>query len=159
MPELSRNVRVTEPRPPSAGRAHLGSEASPRPPRPASAAPFRPNPVVPERVARVAAPAAVQEPPRELAQVALAKPKACPPPLPLDVRPRRATPPPLPASAVPVAIKMATAIVRPTLDVEMPDFLDGAARRRRVLLTVSAVAVLVLLAAAIATVASHYRPM
>jgi len=42
---------------------------------------------------------------------------------------------------------------------DLPDFLDGAARRRRVIWTVLAVAVLALLGAFAATIASHFRPM
>jgi hypothetical protein len=59
----------------------------------------------------------------------------------------------------PTAMHVASNVARTTLDEEIPDFLDGAARRRRVLLMVSAVAGLALLAAVIATIASHYRPM
>jgi hypothetical protein len=42
---------------------------------------------------------------------------------------------------------------------DLPDFLNGAARRRRVVWLVLAVAVLALLAAFGATIASHFRPM
>jgi hypothetical protein len=71
----------------------------------------------------------------------------------------------LPAAmhALPAAVQVTTDVARPfarsTRDEEIPDFLNGAARRRRVLLMVSAVAGLALLAAVIASIASHYRPM
>lgn len=110
-----------------------------------------------ERLAPVEQPV-VQEPAREPTQLALAKPKACPPPLPPAARPSRVTPPPLPA-AVHVASQLPSTIAFSTRDAEVPDFLDGAARRRRVLWTVFAVAGLALLAAVVATIASHYRPM
>jgi len=42
---------------------------------------------------------------------------------------------------------------------DVPDFLNGAARRRRVIWTVLAVAVVALLVAFGATIASHFRPM
>jgi hypothetical protein len=54
---------------------------------------------------------------------------------------------------------MAPVLARPLREEPLPDFLDGAARRRRVLWMVSAVAGLVLLAAVIASIASHYRAM
>jgi len=91
--------------------------------------------------------------------MALAKPKAFPPPLPPEPRLSRITPPPLPASALPVTAAMAPTIARRARNEDLPDFLDGAARRRRVLWVVFAVAGFALLAAAIATIASHYRPM
>jgi hypothetical protein len=47
---------------------------------------------------------------------------------------------------------------RSSLADEVPDFLNGAARRRRVLVMVVAFAVIALLAAIVASVASHYRP-
>jgi hypothetical protein len=157
MPELSRNARVTEASSRSVGHPHLASDMSPRPLPPAPPPPLPPSRVVRERLARVDA-LAVHEPPREPAPPALAKAKASPPPLPPAARPSRVTPPPLPA-AVHVASQMASTIASSTRDVEIPDFLDGAARRRRVLWMVSAVAGLVLLAAVVATIASHYRPM
>jgi hypothetical protein len=42
---------------------------------------------------------------------------------------------------------------------DLPDFLNGAARRRRIGLIVLAVAVLAVLAAFSATIASHFRPI
>ena len=41
---------------------------------------------------------------------------------------------------------------------ELPDFLDGAARRKRVALIVAAVAILALAAAFTAAIASHFQP-
>jgi hypothetical protein len=130
-----------------------------------------------ERVVRVDAPAA-HEPQREPAPTALAKPKA-PPPLPPDARLSRVTPPPLPAFGLPVAVQrvavecvavervavervaveIAPTMARRAREEEIPDFLNGAVRRRRVLWLVSAVAGLALLAAIVAAVASHYRPI
>lgn len=176
MPQLSRNTGVTEARPVTAGRAHVGSDIRPRPPRPLP--PSHVRRLADEGAARVDAPAAPQ-PRREPAPVAVAKPRACPPPLPQDARPSRVTPPPLPPFALPVTVASPATVARPiwdeaivpasvaspatlprpTRDEDIPDFLDGAARRRRVLSMVLAVAGLALLAAVIATVASHYRPM
>ena len=180
MPELSRNARVTDVRAPSLGRPPLSSELNPRPPRPAPPSALTARRGVTEAVAR--SDASASNPPREPTQLATAKPKACPPPLPPAARPSRVTPPPLPPAvhvatelarpvtveparpvavelARPVAVELAPPVFRSTREAEIPDFLDGAARRRRVLWTVLALAGLVLVAAVIATIASHYRPM
>jgi hypothetical protein len=150
MPELSRNARLAPSSSP--GPMRFGLDERPPVPRRAPPPPPRINRVAEERVVRVETPT-VQHLGREVPEPALAKPRASPPPLPSDVRPSRVTPPPLPA-ALPVA-----PVVRPTRDLEMPDFLDGAARHRRILWTVWAVAGVALLAGVIAAIASHYRPM
>ena len=84
-----------------------------------------------------------------------------PPPLP-QAAPTRAVPPPLPKPAAPLAAPpslpaLVAPIARKEID-DIPDFLDGAARRRRARWIVLAIAALALLATTAAAIASHYRP-
>lgn len=118
------------------------------------------NPGQAAAVTRVVAPLAAKAgpPPLPAAQPILAK--AGPPPLPPTPAVTRAVPPPLPAFVSVVPVEMAPAAWQQVSSADdVADFLDGSARRRRVIWMVVAVAVVVLLGAFGAMIASHFRPM
>jgi hypothetical protein len=89
--------------------------------------------------------------------VVAAPPIVVPPPLPVVAGPPAVVPPPLPVMAAPI-YPDAAAHSHVDRDAELPDFLDGPARRRRVALIVASIAVLALVATTIAAVASHFQP-
>ena len=149
-----------EGRSPSPARPPLSSEIRARPPGPAPSSPFDASrPPMQEPLALVQAPV-VRELRREELPPPIAKPRAQPPPLPAPARASRAMPPPLPTAPPAVSVAVTRISWQESSPAEdLPDFLNGAARRRRVIWTVLAVAALALLAAFGATIASHFRPM
>lgn len=144
----------------SAIRPRLTSEMRVRPPLPPSSSQRQAPRPAKQELERCVLPPVVREVPRQALPPAIPKSKAQPPPLPSVAQPSGAKPPPLPTAPLPVPGPVARPTWTETRSAEdVPDFPDGAARRRRVVRTVLAVAVMALLAAFGATIASHLRPL
>lgn len=97
-------------------------------------------------------------PPQMVAAVAVAAPAAPALPMPPLVTPQRQAAVALPVPAAPAFAPLSNH-VRISRDEPLPDFMNGAARKRRALTIVLAIAILALAGTIAAAIASHFRPM